>query len=231
MKRAIGLIFAVIAVVVAFLSMRGTMPFMPIYGSSMEPTLHSGSLMMITPINNPQNIKVGDIIVYTVPDMVRQYYNYPQIGSPQSYQDNDHSLHSASVPRVITPAKTRLPSCRIMSAARSVSKSPTSACRYSSSRANRAHICHHRLALLALFLYGREIGRGGSWIQKGIFSPVIKEEKRANRMLSKKIEAPKRRWIPRNRLCCSSPRPYRNTPNTWPAIPALSRAFPKPPTN
>ena len=63
MKRAIALFFAVIAIVVAFLSLRGTMPFMPIYGTSMEPTLHSGSLMMIKPITNAKNIQVGDIIV------------------------------------------------------------------------------------------------------------------------------------------------------------------------
>ena len=45
------------------------------------------------------------------------------------------------------------------------------------------------LVLLALFLYGGEIGRGGGWVHRGIFSPVINEEKRANRMLSRKMEA------------------------------------------
>src|SRR4030042_4331408 len=76
MKRAIGLIFATVACIIAFLSVRGQMPFMPIYGSSMEPTLHSGGLLMIEPID-PQDVKVGDIIVYNVPALVRDYYNYP----------------------------------------------------------------------------------------------------------------------------------------------------------
>ena len=76
MKRAIGLIFLTVACIVAFLSVRGTLPFMPIYGHSMEPTLHSGALMMINPID-PKDVKVGDIIVYNVPSAVRSYYNYP----------------------------------------------------------------------------------------------------------------------------------------------------------
>jgi len=45
------------------------------------------------------------------------------------------------------------------------------------------------LILLALFLYGGEIRRGGNWMHRGVFSPVINEEKRSNRMLSRKIEA------------------------------------------
>jgi methyl-accepting chemotaxis protein len=44
------------------------------------------------------------------------------------------------------------------------------------------------LALLAIFLYGREISRGINWLQCGIFSPVINEGKRTNRALTRKIE-------------------------------------------
>ena len=45
------------------------------------------------------------------------------------------------------------------------------------------------LGLLALFLYGGEISRGGGWVHRGIFTPVIMEEKRANRLLARKMEA------------------------------------------
>jgi len=76
MKRAIGLILVAAACIVAFLSVRGNLPFMPIYGHSMEPALQSGGLLMIKSIN-PEDIQVGDIIVYTIPPMVRSYYNYP----------------------------------------------------------------------------------------------------------------------------------------------------------
>jgi len=78
MKRAISLIFLTAACIVCFLSVRGTLPFIPIYGSSMEPTLQSGGLLMIEPID-AKDVKVGDIIVYDVPPMVRDYYNYPNV--------------------------------------------------------------------------------------------------------------------------------------------------------
>ncbi len=188
MKRAIGLIFAVIAVIVAFLSMRGTLPFMPIYGSSMEPTLHSGSLMMITPVNNPQNIKVGDIIVYTVPDMVRQYYNYPQIVAHRvikitttpSLSFRTQGDNTGEDPFTIMPNNVR------GTIGKQIPYLGLPILFFQSKQGTIFAII--ALALLALFLYGRDIGRGGSWIQKGIFSPVINEEKRANRMLSKKME-------------------------------------------
>jgi uncharacterized membrane-anchored protein YhcB (DUF1043 family) len=44
------------------------------------------------------------------------------------------------------------------------------------------------LVLLALFLYGGEIGRGGGWVHRGIFSPILNEEKRANRLLARQLE-------------------------------------------
>ena len=70
MKRAAGLIIIVIICIAGFLSIRGTLPFMPIFGSSMEPTLQSGGLLMIDPVE-AQDVEVGDIIVYNVSSMVR----------------------------------------------------------------------------------------------------------------------------------------------------------------
>lgn len=76
MKRAIGLIFIFLFCIAGFLTLKGDLPFTPIFGRSMEPTLHSGSLLIIKTIN-PGDIKVGDIIIYNIPISVRDYYNYP----------------------------------------------------------------------------------------------------------------------------------------------------------
>ncbi|GAH63974.1 unnamed protein product, partial [marine sediment metagenome] len=54
------------------------MPFIPIFGSSMEPALQSGGLLMIKPMD-AKDVEVGDIVVYNVPSMVRDYYNYPPV--------------------------------------------------------------------------------------------------------------------------------------------------------
>ena len=72
MKRSLGLIFIVIAVIAGFLSVRGTLPFIPIFGSSMEPELRSGNLLIIEPLVASE-VKVGDIIVYNVPSIIREY--------------------------------------------------------------------------------------------------------------------------------------------------------------
>ena len=74
MRRNFAFVFIVVAFVVGFLTVRGALPFMPIFGSSMEPTLKSGGLLTIDPIE-PQDVKVGDIIVIN--------YQY----APGGYQD------------------------------------------------------------------------------------------------------------------------------------------------
>lgn len=188
MKRAIGLILTTIAVIVAILSVRGTMPFMPIYGSSMEPTLHSGSLMFIQPIYNPKDIKIGDIIVYNVPKSIQDYYNYPPVVSHRVVKVNDvpsltfrtQGDNTGEDPFTIRPTDIR------GTVGKQIPYLGLPMLFFQSKQGMIFAII--ALAILALFLYGRELGQGGNWIHKGIFSPVINEEKKANRVLSKKIE-------------------------------------------
>ena len=79
MKRAVRLLLVVVAcLLVGFLAIRGLMPFMPVFGTSMEPELQAGNLILIKEIS-PSEVKVGDIIAYNVPAMVREYYNYPLV--------------------------------------------------------------------------------------------------------------------------------------------------------
>lgn len=78
MKRAIGLGLIILACIAGFISVRGNMPFMPVFGSSMEPDISSGSLLIIEPVEAGK-VNDGDIIVYSVPRLYREYYNYPPI--------------------------------------------------------------------------------------------------------------------------------------------------------
>ncbi len=188
MKRAIGLIIAVAAVIVAFLSIRGTLPFMPIYGSSMEPTLHSGSVMMISPITDPSKIQVGDIIVYSIPEKTRAYYNYPQtvahrvikVNTTPTLSFRTQGDNTGEDPFTVFPGDLR------GTVGKQIPYLGLPMLFFQSTQGMIFAIV--AIALLALFLYGREISQGGSWVHKGIFSPVIAEEKKANRLLTKKIE-------------------------------------------
>jgi signal peptidase len=188
MKRAIGLILATAACIVAFLSVRGTLPFMPIYGHSMEPTLHSGALLMIKPIA-PQDVKVGDIIVYSIPTMVRNYYNYPptvahrviQVNTVPSLSFRTKGDNTGEDPFTVRPEDIR------GTVGKQISYIGLPLLFFQSQQGLIFAII--ALALLAIFLYGNELSRGGGWLHRGIFSPVINEEKRANRLLSRKIES------------------------------------------
>ncbi len=187
MKRAILLILLTAACVVAFLSVRGTMPFIPIFGSSMEPALSSGSLLMISPID-PKDVKVGDIIVYNVPSMVREYYNYPATVAHRVIKINTNPTlgyrtqgdNTGEDPFTIRPEDIR---------GTVGSQIPYLGLPLLFFQSQQGMIfAIIALLLLALFLYGTEIGRGGGWVHRGIFSPILNEEKRANRLLSRKLE-------------------------------------------
>lgn len=187
-KRTLGLIFVTVACIVGFLSIRGTMPFIPIFGSSMEPALQSGGLLMIEPID-AKEIKVGDIIVYSVPHMVREYYNYPPVVAHRVIEVKTEPRlgfrtkgdNTGEDPFTIRPQDLKgtvgdqipfigLPLLFFQSTQGFI-------------------FVIVALALLAFFLYGGELNQGGRILHRGIFAPVINEEKRSNRLLTRKIEA------------------------------------------
>ncbi len=75
-QRALTLIAVSTLAIVGFMAVRGVMPFMPVFGTSMEPELHAGSMILIES-KEASEIKEGDVIVYNVPSAIRDYYNYP----------------------------------------------------------------------------------------------------------------------------------------------------------
>ena len=77
-RRGLSLLLAIALVAIGFLALEGWMPFMAMYGSSMAPELKPGDLIFISPLS-PSEIKEGDIIVYSLPEITRQTYGYPQI--------------------------------------------------------------------------------------------------------------------------------------------------------
>jgi signal peptidase I len=188
MKRAIGLIVLIIACVAGFLTIKGTLPFMPIFGSSMEPTLQSGSLLMIKPIN-PGDIKVGDIIIYNVPEMVREYYGYPAVVSHRvidirttpSLGFRTKGDNTGEDPFTIRPMDVR------GTVGKQIPYIGLPLLFFQSQQGLIFVVI--ALALLTIFLYGGEMLHGGSVLHRGIFAPVINEEKRTNRVLTRKIEA------------------------------------------
>jgi signal peptidase I len=187
MKRAIGLIIVAALVIIAIMAVRGWLPFMPIYGSSMEPTLQSGSLMVIESID-PKDVKVGDIIVYNVPKAIQDYYNYPPVVSHRvvsvtttpSLSFRTKGDNTGEDPFGIGPNDIR------GTVGKQIPYLGLPLLFFQSQQGMIFAII--ALVLLALFLYGKEIGNGGNWLHRGIFSPIINEEKKSNKLIARKIE-------------------------------------------
>ncbi len=78
MKRIIVLIFLVAIGIFAIHFLETAAPFMPVAGNSMEPELVKGDLIIIEP-RSPSQVKEGDIIVFNVPTLIQQHYNYPPV--------------------------------------------------------------------------------------------------------------------------------------------------------
>lgn len=189
MKRALGLIFIIIAFVMGFLSIRGVLPFMPITGSSMEPALQSGSMLMIEPIHASE-VEVGDIIVFNVPRMVQEYYSYPPVVAHRVIKVTDDHRgitirtkgdNTGEDPFTVRPQDLR---------GTVGDQIPYLGLPFLFFQSQQGLIfVITALALLAFFLYSGELDAGRRKVQKGVFAPVIQESHRTNRILSQKIEA------------------------------------------
>ncbi len=187
-KRALTLIAVVATCLAAFMAVRGVMAFMPVFGSSMEPELHAGNLILIEG-KDATDVKVGDIIVYNVPSAIQDFYNYPPIVAH----------------RVIEVRETQF-GIAWRTKGDNAGEDPFTV------RANdlRGTVSHQipilgfpflflqsqqglmfvaiALSLFALYLYASEISRGGQKVHRGIFAPVIRETVRDTETLAQRMD-------------------------------------------
>lgn len=193
MKRALSLILIVVACVVGFLSIRGAMPFMPIFGTSMEPELKAGNMVLIEDVS-PSDVKVGDIIVFTVPALIRESYNYPPVVAHRVKEVfvRDYGTifrtkgdNAGEDPFTVRPQDLR----------GKVSKQipylgfPLL---FFQSRQGLIFVII-ALSLLAIYLYTDELTRGKRKVHKGIFAPVINENRRNGRVMAQTMHATEKR--------------------------------------
>ncbi|MDO8569074.1 MAG: signal peptidase I [Dehalococcoidales bacterium] len=76
MKRGIGLALVIASVLVGIYSVREWMPITAILGTSMEPTLKRGDIVLIERAS-PTQVKVGDVIIFKVHPLIQENYHYP----------------------------------------------------------------------------------------------------------------------------------------------------------
>lgn len=176
MKKAILLILAVLTLAFLLFTLRIWAPFMTIAGKSMEPELRVGDLILIKKIN-PREIHGGDIIVFSVPRVIREHYNYSPIVAHRVhriYEREDSIIfrtkgdNTGEDPFIVRTSDLRgivgrrIPYVGILPV-------------FLQSTQGFISIT---VIFLIIFLatYWQEIGRAKYCMQKEIFAPVLKEQ-------------------------------------------------------
>jgi len=186
-KRTLVLV-AIIAVCMAgFLSLRGAMPFLSVFGTSMEPELQAGNLILIEEVL-PSDVEVGDIIVFTIPAAVREYYNYPPViahrvlevrTSEQGITFRTKGDNTGEDPFTVRPEDLR------GSVSHQIPYLGFPLLFFQSQQGSI--FIGLALLLLALYLYADEISRGRLSLHRGLFAPVIEESQRSSQVIAQRL--------------------------------------------
>jgi signal peptidase I len=187
-KRTLLLIAIVAVCVVGFLAVRGTMPFMAVFGISMEPELKAGDLILIEEVS-PSSIKEGDIIVFTIPRAVREYYNYPSVIAHRVKEVRESEKGVLFRTKGDNTGEDPF-SVRPQDIKGQVSKQiPYLGFPLLFFQSQQGLIfLVIALSLLALYLYSNEISRGRQIIHKGIFAPIIEQNRETSQVLEQRLE-------------------------------------------
>ena len=187
-KRTLVLIVVVAICIAGFLSIRGAMPFIAIFGISMEPELNAGDLILIEKLS-PSDVEVGDIIVFTIPQAVREYYNYPQVVAHRviSVRQSESGVtfrtkgdNTGEDPFSVRPQDIR------GQVSTQISYLGFPLLFFQSQQGVMFIIV--ALSLLALYLYSNEIARGRQIVHRGIFAPIIAANQHTSRALEQRME-------------------------------------------
>jgi len=193
MKRALTLIVIIVVCVAGFLSIRGVMPFMSVFGTSMEPELHAGNLILIEQVL-PSDIEVGDIIVFTIPAAVREHYNYPPVVAHRVVEvrtsERGVTFRTKGDNTGEDPFTVRPQDLKGM-----VSKQiPYLGFPFLFFQSQQGLIfIIIALSLFALYLYADELSRSKRRVHEGIFAPVIDESRRTSQVMAQTMQTTEKR--------------------------------------
>jgi len=187
-QRALTLIVIVALCLGGFMAVRGVMPFMPVFGTSMEPVLHAGNMIVVQSML-PEEVKEGDIIVYNVPSAIQDYYNYPPVVAHRviEVRDTDYGIawRTAGDNAGEDPFTVRANDLRGTVNYQIPYLGFPLLFLQSKQGMVFAIIA---LLLFAFYLYAGDLGRGGQKVHRGVFAPVIEESQRSSQTLSQRLD-------------------------------------------
>ena len=192
MKKLPGLIFLVLLVVVSAFILRGMLPFMPVFGTSMEPILKAGNIITIEEVS-PSDVKVGDIIIFEVPGAVREYYSYPTIVAHRVIEVNDNAGFLTFRTKGDNTGEDPFAVRALDLKGRVGQQIPYVGfpLLFLQSRQGLIFVII-AICALGLYLYRGEIGERRKRIQEGVFAPVLEESHRSTQVLEHQVEGTQR---------------------------------------
>jgi signal peptidase I len=188
MKRVLGLLFILLICAAGYLSIWGYLPFVPVIGSGMEPEIRSGSLLVTQPLM-AADIKEGDIVIYNVPPLVHERYDYPPvvtrrvvevINGPSGLQLQTRGDNTDADPFLVKAqdikgaVKYRIPYLGLPLV-------------FLQSQPGTIFIAI-TIVLLAIFLYSNDIITGLSRRYRAFISPIVEENQRVSLVISNRFE-------------------------------------------
>ncbi len=168
--------------------LKGMLPIMPVFGTSMEPTLKAGNIITIDEVL-PRDVKVGDIIAFDVPDAVREYYNYPPVVAHRVLEVNDNSgfltFRTGGDNTGEEPFAVRGQDIR----GRVGEQIPYVGFPLLFLQSQQGMVFMIvAIAALGLYLYRGEITHRKKRVQEGVFAPVMEQNERTAHALEQKVE-------------------------------------------
>ena len=188
-KRALTLLAIVAVCITGFMAVRGTMPFMPVFGTSMEPELQAGNLIIIDTKIDPSEVKKGDIIVYSIPTAIQDFYNYPPIVAHRVIDVRDTDFGTAWRTKGDNAGEDPF-TVRTRDLRGTVGhKIPFLGFPLLFLQSQQGLIfIITALSLFALYLYANDLSRGGQKIHRGLFAPVIEESLRGSQTIAQRMD-------------------------------------------
>ncbi|MFC1874473.1 signal peptidase I [Chloroflexota bacterium] len=188
-RRSLGLLFMIAACIAGFLSIRGMLPFMAVFGTSMEPELHAGNLILLERVD-AKDVEEGDIIVFTIPSAVREYYNYPQVVAHRVIKIRNTeaglTFRTKGDNTGEDPFSVR-PQDLLGQVSKQISYLGFPLLFFQSQQGLIFIVI--ALFMLAIYLYADEISHGRQKLHRGIFAPVIQENQYSSQHLEQRIES------------------------------------------
>lgn len=189
MKRALTLLVIIAIGITGFMAVRGTLPFMPVFGTSMEPNIHAGNLILIDTRIEASEVKEGDVIVFNVPPAIQSYYNYPPIIAHRVIEVRDTEFGTGFRTKGDNSGEDPF-TVRVQDLRGTVSRQlpylgfPLL---FLQSKQGLIFVVT-ALLLFAFYLYANDLSRGGQKVHRGLFAPVIEESQRSSEALAQRIE-------------------------------------------